>query len=82
MAEDLSSYIEEQGIKVRYIHSSIDTVERFEILNALRRDDSDVVVGINERRSRLTWGYWLHTDADKEGFYAQVITYPDHWACG
>ncbi len=71
MAEDLSSYIEEQGIKVRYMHSSIDTVERFEILNALRRGDCDVVVGINLLREGLDLpevALVAILDADKEGF--------------
>ncbi|MDC3180777.1 excinuclease ABC subunit UvrB [Gammaproteobacteria bacterium] len=71
MSEDLSSYIEEQGINVRYMHSSIDTVERFEILNALRRGECDVVVGINLLREGLDLpevALVAILDADKEGF--------------
>jgi excinuclease ABC subunit B len=71
MSEDLSAYLEEQGIKVRYMHSSIDTVERFEILNALRRGEVDVVVGINLLREGLDLPeveLVAILDADKEGF--------------
>ena len=71
MSEDLSAYLEEHGIKVRYMHSSIDTVERFEILNALRRGEVDVVVGINLLREGLDLPeveLVAILDADKEGF--------------
>src|SRR5690606_24429926 len=53
MAEDLTEYYQEQGIKVRYLHSDIDTVERVEILRDLRLGEFDVLVGINLLREGL-----------------------------
>jgi hypothetical protein len=47
MAEDLTDYLLEQGLRVRYLHSNIDTVQRIEILRALRLGEFDVLVGIN-----------------------------------
>ena len=53
MSEDLSEYLIEQGLRVRYLHSNIDTIERIEILRALRLGEFDVFVGINLLRECL-----------------------------
>ena len=53
MAEDLTEYLEENGLKVRYLHSDIDTVERVEIIRDLRLGTFDVLVGINLLREGL-----------------------------
>ena len=71
MAEDLSEYMAEIGIKVHYLHSEIDTLERVEILTDLRRGVYDVVVGINLLREGLDLpevSMVAILDADKEGF--------------
>lgn len=71
MAEDLSDYLNENGIKVRYLHSDIDTVERVEIIRDLRLGKFDVVVGINLLREGLDIpevSLVAVLDADKEGF--------------
>ena len=71
MAEDLTSYLEEMGIKVRYMHHDIDTVERMEIIRGLRLGDFDVLVGINLLREGLDIpevALVAILDADKEGF--------------
>jgi excinuclease ABC subunit B len=71
MAEDLTEYLHEQGIKVRYMHSDIDTIERIEILRDLRLGTFDVLVGINLLREGLDipeCGLVAILDADKEGF--------------
>ncbi len=71
MAEDLSSYLEEQGIKVHYLHADIDTLERLDILNDLREGKYDVLVGINLLREGLDLpevSLVAILDADKEGF--------------
>lgn len=71
MAEDLSDYFSEQGIKVRYLHSDIDTVERVEIIRDLRLGVFDVLVGINLLREGLDIpevSLVAILDADKEGF--------------
>jgi len=71
MAEDLSEYMHEQGIKVRYMHSDIDTLERIEILRDLRLGAFDVLIGINLLREGLDipeCGLVAILDADKEGF--------------
>ena len=71
MAEDLSSYMEEAGIRVRYMHSDIDALERMEILRALRAGEFDVLVGINLLREGLDLpevSLVAILDADKEGF--------------
>lgn len=71
MAEDLSDYLDEHGIKVRYLHSDIDTVERMEIIRDLRLGEFDVLVGINLLREGLDMpevGLVAILDADKEGF--------------
>jgi excinuclease ABC subunit B len=71
MAEDLTEYLNEQGIRVRYMHSDIDTIERIEILRDLRLGAFDVLVGINLLREGLDipeCGLVAILDADKEGF--------------
>ena len=71
MAEDLTEYLHEQGIKVRYMHSDIDTLERIEILRDLRLGVFDVLVGINLLREGLDipeCGLVAILDADKPGF--------------
>jgi excinuclease ABC subunit B len=71
MAEDLTEYLHEQGIKVRYMHSDIDTIERIEILRDLRLGAFDVLIGINLLREGLDipeCGLVAILDADKEGF--------------
>ncbi len=71
MAEDLTDYLSEHGIKVRYLHSDIDTVERVEIIRDLRLGEFDVLVGINLLREGLDIpevSLVAVLDADKEGF--------------
>ena len=71
MAEDLTEYLVEQGLRVRYMHSNIDTIERIEILRALRLGEFDVLVGINLLREGLDLpevSLVAILDADKEGF--------------
>ena len=71
MAEDLSAYLREIGIRARYLHSDITTVERVEILRGLRKGDFDVVIGINLLREGLDLvevALVAILDADKEGF--------------
>jgi excinuclease ABC subunit B len=71
MAEDLTDYLSEHGIKVRYLHSDIDTVERVEIIRDLRLGEFDVLVGINLLREGLDIpevSLVAILDADKEGF--------------
>lgn len=71
MSEDLTEYMHEQGIKVRYMHSEIDTIERIEILRDLRLGAFDVLIGINLLREGLDipeCGLVAILDADKEGF--------------
>ena len=71
MAEDLTEYYSELGVKVRYLHSDIDTLERVEILRDLRRGEFDVLVGINLLREGLDLpevSLVAILDADKEGF--------------
>ncbi|MDZ4197984.1 MAG: excinuclease ABC subunit UvrB, partial [Kiritimatiellia bacterium] len=70
-AEDLAAYLTETGLRVSYLHSEIDTVERVEILRSLRRADVDCVVGINLLREGLDLpevALVAILDADKEGF--------------
>lgn len=70
-AEDLSEYFREQKLKVKYLHSDIETLERVEILNSLRRGEFDVLIGINLLREGLDLpevGLVAVLDADKEGF--------------
>jgi excinuclease ABC subunit B len=71
MAEDLTDYLSEAGVKVRYLHSDIDSIERVEILRGLRLKDFDVLVGINLLREGLDLpevSLVAILDADKEGF--------------
>ncbi len=71
MAEDLTEYLLEQGLRVRYLHSNIDTIQRIEILRALRLGEFDVLVGINLLREGLDLpevSLVTILDADKEGF--------------
>jgi excinuclease ABC subunit B len=71
MAEDLAQYYQELGVRVRYLHSDIDTLERVEILRNLRRGEFDVLVGINLLREGLDLpevSLVAILDADKEGF--------------
>jgi excinuclease ABC subunit B len=70
-AEDLTDYLRDLGVKVRYIHSEIDTIERVEILRSLRTGEVDVLVGINLLREGLDLpevSLVAVLDADKEGF--------------
>ncbi len=71
MAESLTDYLKEQSVKVRYMHSDVDTLERIEIIQELRRGDIDVLVGINLLREGLDLPevkLVAILDADKEGF--------------
>ena len=71
MAEDLTDFLSEEGVKVRYLHSDIDTVERVEIIRDLRAGKFDVLVGINLLREGLDIpevSLVAILDADKEGF--------------
>src|SRR5436190_9296822 len=71
MAEDLTEYYHDLGVKVRYLHSDIDTLERTEIIRDLRLGVFDVLVGINLLREGLDLpevSLVAITDADKEGF--------------
>lgn len=71
MAEDLTDYYAKIGVKVRYLHSEIDTLERVEIIDDLRRGEFDVLVGVNLLREGLDLpevGLVAILDADKEGF--------------
>ncbi len=71
MAEDLTEYLLEQGLRVRYLHSNVDTIQRIEILRALRLGEFDVLVGINLLREGLDLpevSLVAILDADKEGF--------------
>ena len=71
MAEDLSDYLLETGLRVRYLHSNVDTIERIEIVRDLRLGEFDVLVGINLLREGLDLpevSLVAILDADKEGF--------------
>ncbi|MDG5498859.1 excinuclease ABC subunit UvrB [Marinobacter sp. BGYM27] len=71
MAEDLTDFLQEHGVRVRYLHSDIETVERIEIIQDLRRGEFDVLVGINLLREGLDMpevSMVAILDADKEGF--------------
>jgi excinuclease ABC subunit B len=77
MAEDLTDYLMEHGIKVRYLHSDVDTVERVEIIRDLRLGVFDVVVGINLLREGLDIpevSLVAILDADKEGFLRSLVS--------
>jgi excinuclease ABC subunit B len=71
MAEDLTDYYQDLGVRVRYLHSDIDTIERVEIIRSLRKGEFDVLVGINLLREGLDLpevSLVAILDADKEGF--------------
>ncbi len=71
MAEDLTDYLQERGIRVRYLHSEIQSIERIEILQGLRQGDFDVLIGVNLLREGLDLpevSLVAILDADKEGF--------------
>lgn len=71
MAEDLTEYLDEHGVRVKYLHSDIDTIERIEIIQSLRKGEFDVLVGINLLREGLDipeCQLVAVLDADKEGF--------------
>ena len=71
LAEDLSAYVQEQGLRGQYLHSEIDTLERVEILNNLRRGEFDVLIGVNLLREGLDLpevSLVAILDADKQGF--------------
>ncbi|MCP3687464.1 MAG: excinuclease ABC subunit B, partial [Gammaproteobacteria bacterium] len=71
MSEDLTDYLDEHGVRVRYLHSDIDTIERMEIIRDLRLGEFDVLVGINLLREGLDMpevSLVAILDADKEGF--------------
>jgi len=72
MSEDLTAFLTGEGIRVRYLHSEIDTLERVELITALRRDEFDVIVGINLLREGLDIPEVMLVailDADKEGLF-------------
>ena len=71
MSEDLTDYLQQAGVRVRYLHSDIDAIERMEILRGLRLGDFDVLVGINLLREGLDLpevSLVAILDADQEGF--------------
>jgi excinuclease ABC subunit B len=71
MAEDLTEYLQERGVRIRYLHSEINSIERIEILQDLRKGDFDVLVGVNLLREGLDLpevSLVAILDADKEGF--------------
>ena len=77
MAEDLTDYLQENGVKTRYLHSDVDTVERTEIIRDLRLGNFDVLVGINLLREGLDIpevSLVAILDADKEGFLRSEVT--------
>ena len=81
MSEDLTDYLLELGVKVRYLHSEVDTIQRIEILRDLRLGEFDVLVGINLLREGLDLpevSLVAILDADKEGFLRRDLADPDH----
>ena len=82
MSEDLSDYLLEMGVRARYLHSEIDTLERVQILRELRLGDFDVLVGINLLREGLDLpevSLVAILDADKQGVFAVGdLPHPDH----
>ncbi len=77
MAEDLTDYLMDHGVRVRYLHSDIDTVERVEIIQDLRRGEFDCLVGINLLREGLDMpevSLVAVLDADKEGFLRSTVS--------
>jgi hypothetical protein len=86
MAEDLTEYLHENGVRVRYMHSDIDTVERIEIIRDLRLGAFDVLVGINLLREGLDipeCGAGRHSGCRQGGLPAlRNLADPDHWPGG
>ena len=86
MSEDLTDYLNDHNVKVRYLHSDIDTVERMEIIRDLRKGVFDVLVGINLLREGLDMpevSLVAILDADKEGFLTlDALSYSDNWPRG
>ncbi len=84
MSEDLAEYYAEVGVKCRYMHSEIETLERVKILRDLRKGEFDVLIGINLLREGLDLpevSLVAILDADKEGFLrSSGIADPDHRA--
>ena len=82
MAEDLTEYMHEQGMRVRYMHSDVETLERIEIIRDLRLGAFDVLVGINLLREGLDipeCALVAILDADKEGYLrSRDLADPDH----
>jgi excinuclease ABC subunit B len=77
MAEDLSQYLQEKGLKVQYLHSEVETIERVEILRKLRKKDFDCLVGVNLLREGLDLpevSLVAILDADKEGFLRSAVS--------
>src|SRR5439155_1334977 len=77
MAEDLTDYLLEMGVRVRYLHSEVDTIQRIEILRDLRLGEFDVLVGINLLREGLDLpevSLVAILDADKEGFLRRATS--------
>jgi excinuclease ABC subunit B len=77
LAENLTEYLEEHNVRVRYLHSDIDTIERVEIIRGLRKGDFDVLVGINLLREGLDMpevSLVAILDADKEGFLRSHVS--------
>jgi excinuclease ABC subunit B len=76
LSEQLTEYLADNGIKVRYLHSDVDTVERVEIIRDLRLGEFDVLVGINLLREGLDMpevSLVAILDADKEGFLRSTV---------
>ena len=83
MAEDLTEFMHEAGIRVRYLHSDIDTLERIEIIRDLRLGAFDVLIGINLLREGLDipeCALVVILDADKEGFEIENLLSSDYRA--
>ena len=83
MAEDLTEYLVQHGVRVQYLHSDVDTLKRVELLRELRLGTFDVLVGINLLREGLDLpevSLVAILDADKEGFLRST-THPDDWSC-
>jgi excinuclease ABC subunit B len=84
MAEDLTEFMHEAGLRVRYMHSDVETLERIELIRDLRRGVYDVLVGINLLREGLDipeCGLVAILDADKEGFLrSETSLIQDHWS--
>ena len=85
MAEDLTEYYADLGIRVKYLHSDIDTLDRVEIIRDLRLGKFDVLIGINLLREGLDLpevSLVAILDADKEGFLrSEKVSHSDLWPC-